>query len=84
MLLNLRDDRNESALDLFLFTGTASLTEIATALGKTEEWLAEVWNGLPLADASIASHLALERQQIINLRRTARARLARRMGEIFS
>lgn len=84
LLLNLRDEQNESALDLFLFTGTASLKEIATALGKTEMWLAEVWNGLPLADALIAQHLALERQQIINLRRTARLRLARRMSEIFS
>lgn len=83
LLLNLRDDQNESALDLFLFTGTASFKEIAAALGKSEEWLTEIWNGLPLADTMIADHLALERQQIINLRRTARLRLARRMGERF-
>ncbi len=83
LLLNLRDDQNESALDLFVFTGIASLKEIATALGKTEVWLAEVWNRLPLADELIAEHLALERQQIINLRRTARTRLARRMSEII-
>jgi hypothetical protein len=83
LLLNLRDEQNQSVLDLFLFTGTTSFAEIANALGRTEAWLAEIWNGLPLADALIAEHLGLERQQVINLRRTARLRLARRMAEIL-
>ncbi len=83
LLLNLRDEQNGCVLDLFLFTGIASFKEIAVALGKTEEWLAEIWNGLPLEDALIAKHLELERQQVINLRKTARLRLARKMNEFF-
>jgi len=34
---------------------------------------------LPLEDAAIAERLGLTRQQVINLRKSARARLARRM-----
>jgi len=80
LLLSLRDEHSGSVLDLFLFTGIASFKDIANALGKTEGWLAEIWNSLPLEDALIAKHLELERQQVINLRKTARLKLARRMA----
>ena len=82
LLLNLKDHRGGSALDLFLLTGVASLSQIAASLGETDEWLAEVWNQLPLEDVKIAEHLGLIRQQVINLRRTARLRLAKRLHEI--
>lgn len=83
LLLNLRDERQASALDLFLMTEIASFKEMATAMEQTEEWLAQVWNHLPLEDTLIAEHLGLNRQQVINLRKTARLRLARRMSELF-
>ena len=83
LLLNLRDEHQTSALDLFMVTGVASFKEIATAMNQTEEWLAQVWNHLPMEDALIAEHLGLNRQQVINLRRTARLRLAKRMSELF-
>jgi DNA-directed RNA polymerase specialized sigma24 family protein len=84
LLLNLRDEQQANALDLFLMTGVASFKEIATAMNQTEEWLAQVWNHLPMEDALIAQHLGLNRQQVINLRKTARLRLAKRMSELFA
>ena len=77
LLLNLRDERGGNALELFVFTGVASFQQIAAALGETEEWLAAVWNDLPLEDTKIAERLGLIRQQVINLRKTARGRLAK-------
>jgi len=77
LLLNLRDERGGSALDLFLFTGVASFKQIAKTIGETEEWLAQVWQQLPLDDSTIAERRGLIRQQVINLRRTARLRLAK-------
>jgi DNA-directed RNA polymerase specialized sigma24 family protein len=82
LLLNLKDDRGGSALDLFLFTGVASFQQIAAAIGETEEWLAEMWNHLPLEDTAIAERLGLIRQQVINLRKTARLRLAKYMSNV--
>jgi hypothetical protein len=38
---------------------------------------------LPLDDLELAAHLAVTRQQIINLRKAARARLARRLKDFF-
>ena len=43
------------------------------------EELAGMWNSLPLDDRGIAERLGITRQQVINLRKSARARLARRM-----
>jgi hypothetical protein len=37
-----------------------------------------LWNRLPLEDNEIAARLNLERQQVINLRSTAREKLERR------
>jgi hypothetical protein len=45
----------------------------------TKEEFAEIWNHLPLDDNRIAEILNLTRQQVINLRKSARERLARRM-----
>ncbi len=44
------------------------------------ERLARLWNDLPLDDITLAGHLGLTRQQVINLRSDARRRLARRAG----
>jgi hypothetical protein len=82
LLLNLRDDQGGSALDLFVFSGLVSFKQIATGLGLSEEELATLWNDLPLEDAVIATRLQVTRQQVINLRKSARERLGRRMIQL--
>jgi len=56
----------------------ASLCDIAVALGMTVEQLAGLWVDLPIDDYSIAQLLGVTRQQVINLRKSARERLTRR------
>jgi len=80
LLLNLRDLHGGNALTLFLLLGVASVDELASAVGVTAAELQELWEDLPLDDLRIAARLGLSRQQIINLRKSARARLARRMA----
>jgi len=79
LLLNLRDASAGDALILFTLTGIASLRRIAEALEIPPEELASLWNKLPLQDAEIAVLLGITRQQVINLRKSARERLARRV-----
>ena len=80
LLLNLRDTRGGfDAVNLFPVTGVASLRQMALALEMPAEELAVLWNELPLDDAQIAGRLRVTRQQVINLRKSARTRLARRM-----
>ena len=79
LLLNLTDSLGHGVIALLPVIGIASFQEIAVALGMTAEQLADEWNNLPLDDATIASHLGVTRQQVINLRKSARERLLRRM-----
>jgi len=44
--------------------------------------LNEIWSDLPLDDMTIAGRLDLTRQQIINLRKSTRLRLSRRMNNM--
>lgn len=78
LLLNLKD-LQEGVIALLPLTGAATFRDVAAALDMTAEDLAGLWNKLPLDDATIADQLGLTRQQVINLRKSARARLARRM-----
>jgi hypothetical protein len=79
LLLNLRDAGGGSVIAFIPFLKIASRQQIAEALSMSEEQFADLWNNLPLDDASIAGLLGVTRQQVINLRKTARERLARRM-----
>lgn len=79
LLLNLRDAHGGDALDLLTITGTASLRQIAAALEMPPEELARLWPELPLDDHAVAARLRVTRQQVINLRKAARARLGRRL-----
>lgn len=79
LLLNLRDAQGASAVELFVITGVAAPLDLAAAVGMEPEEFAAVWNGLPLEDRAIAEMLGATRQQVINLRKCARERLARRM-----
>lgn len=79
LLLNLRDGQGRNAAALLPLTGIATLREMAAAAGLPPETLAELWSRLPLEDAGLAGILGVTRQQVINLRKSARERLARRM-----
>jgi len=79
LLLNLRDDCGLCATSLIAATGTATREEIASVLEMPIAELCSLWPTLPLEDAEIAQRLGLSRQQVINLRKSARLRLARRM-----
>ncbi len=81
LLLNLRDARGRDLVALLPYTGVASVRQIAEALGIPAAEFAALWNDLPLEDKAIAERLGLTRQQVINLRKSARARLGRRMKE---
>jgi DNA-directed RNA polymerase specialized sigma24 family protein len=79
LLLNLRDFQGRGVVALLPLTGVATMRQIADALGMTAETFAGVWNDLPLEDAIIGEYLSITRQQVVNLRKCARQRLARRM-----
>lgn len=81
LLLSIRDSQGRSVLTLFQVTDTASMRQLAEALAMPAESFAEVWNDLPLGDAAIARRLGATRQQVVNLRLSARKRLARRVRE---
>lgn len=79
LLLNLRDVDGMNALALFVLLNVASLDDIALALEMQPGQLRQLWKDLPIDDLTIASLLGKNRQQVINLRKSARERLARRM-----
>jgi hypothetical protein len=79
LLLNLRDRERGNALTLFVLLGIADIDAIATAIGLPVDDLATLWCDLPLDDATIAERFAITRQQVINLRKSARERLRRRL-----
>jgi hypothetical protein len=82
LLLNLRDAEGRDAITSFPATGTANISQIATAIEMPVEELAALWNKLPLDDTRIAERLKLSRQQVINLRKSARERLSYRMKRV--
>lgn len=83
LLLNLRDDVGSGCLALLPVIGVTTIRQIAEVLEMTDEGLAELWPRLPLDDMAIAGLLDLTRQQVINLRKSARERLARRLKGFF-
>ncbi len=79
LLLNLKDGLGRGCIVLFQLTGVANLRQMAAAIEMPIEEFTSLWNDLPMEDAQIASLLNLTRQQVINLRKSARERLARRL-----
>jgi len=79
LLLNLRDSSGVNVVPLFSQAGVAGIREIASVLDMSDIDFARLWKLLPLEDTKIAAFLNLTRQQVINLRKSARERLARRM-----
>jgi len=82
LLLNLRDEQGGGVAAWLPVTGIATLRQIAAALEMADEEFARLWPHLPLDDVSIAVLLGVTRQQVINLRKCARERLARRMKAV--
>jgi allophanate hydrolase subunit 1 len=80
LLLNLRDADGQGVIELIPATGVATFDELAVALEIPVARLEEIWNDLPLDDNRIAEALGLNRQQVINLRKSARWRLSRRIA----
>ncbi len=81
LLLNLTDAKGDNLIALLPRLGIASIRRIAEALEYEPEDFAKLWNDLPLDDLSIAERMGLTRQQVINLRQSARASLRRRTLE---
>ena len=79
LLLNLKDATGRGCIGLFPASGIASIRHLAAAVEIGAEEFAALWNDLPLDDARIAQLLDLTRQQVINLRKSARERLTRRL-----
>jgi len=82
LLLNLRDPEGGSVIAFIPHLGIASKQEVAELAGIPYDEFTDLWNNLPLDDASVAKRFGLSRQQVINLRKTARERLARRMAAL--
>ena len=80
LLLNLTNREGESLIAELPMLRIASITNIADALEMSAVELAEIWSSLPLPDEAIAKRLGLTRQQVANLRHSARVTLKRRMG----
>lgn len=80
LLLNLRAPDSSNVISLFVLIGVATLGDLASAIGLPAAELASLWPSLPLDDLTIAERLGVTRQQVINLRKSARERLSRRMG----
>jgi hypothetical protein len=79
LLLNLRDEGGGDLLAALIGSGAATAGEVADAVGMPEAELQAAAPELPWDDLRIAQRLGLSRQQVINLRKSARLRLARRM-----
>lgn len=80
LLLSIRDHGGESMAWLLPVTGVAPRDEIATVLDLEPAEFARLWDEMPVEDNRIATLLGATRQQVINLRKSARERLARRMA----
>ena len=78
LLCNLRSPQGVNVITLFPATQVATFEQVAEALEIPPEEFEVLWGRLPLDDLSIAEYLKITRQQVINLRRSARDRLMRR------
>jgi hypothetical protein len=80
LLLNLRQGQGAGLLWVFAALGIASVRAIAATLEMPFDDLAALWSRLPLDDNTVADRLGCTRQQVINLRMSARKRLNNRLG----
>jgi hypothetical protein len=81
LLLNLRGADGEELISLLPLIGIATIAELAEILEIAPHTLAGFWNELPWGDNRIAALLGVTRQQVINLRKSGRERLLRRLRQ---
>jgi DNA-directed RNA polymerase specialized sigma24 family protein len=79
LLCNLKNQEGINVITLFPAAGVATFEQIAEVLEVPVEEFESLWRKLPLDDLNLAEYLGITRQQVINLRRSARDRLMRRM-----
>lgn len=79
LLFNLKSPRGVNVITLFPLTGVATFQQLADALELPLAEFERLSVELPMDDSRIAEYLGATRQQVINLRRTARERLGRRI-----
>lgn len=79
LLLGLRDENGSAIASLLILLRIVTFDELAAAVELSSDELTSIWDDLPLPDLAIAERLGLTRQQVINLRKSARERLGRRL-----
>lgn len=79
LLFHLKSPTGVNVITLLPATRVATFEQIAEALNIPVEQFEQLWSNLPMDDLSIAEYLGASRQQVINLRKNARERLARRV-----
>lgn len=79
LFFNLRDENGNNALQLFLLMGLTTMESLASLVGLSLDQFTALWDELPVGDKRISDLLGITRQQVINLRKSARERLSRRM-----
>lgn len=84
LLFSLRDAHGKSLLFLFPILNVVNIRGISMALEISANDLAQLWNLLPLDDKTIGERCGVTRQEVINFRKSARARLSRRMRALRS
>lgn len=77
LLLNLKSPHGVNVILLLPATGVATFEQISQALEIPPAEFEQMWADLPFDDLRIAAYLGASRQQVINLRKTARDRLLR-------
>jgi hypothetical protein len=82
LLLNLKNPNGINVITLLPATGIATFEQIAQALEIPFVEFEQLWADLPLDDLRLAAYLGATRQQVINLRKTARERLLKRMSAL--
>lgn len=80
LLLHLKSPLGINVITLLPATGVATFEQIAEALEIPKAEFEQLWAGLPLDDLRLAAYLGATRQQVINLRKTARERLLKWMS----
>jgi hypothetical protein len=80
LLLNLKDAYGDGLIALFPMMRIVTIRQIAEKLEFPVKRFAQIWSELPWDDLTIAQHLGITRQQVINLRQSARAMLRRRLN----
>lgn len=82
LLLHLKSPLGINVITLLPATGVATFEQIADTLEIPTAEFEQLWADLPLDDLRLAAYLGATRQQVINLRKTARERLVKRMSAL--